>query len=268
MSRCLIIAEAGINHNGMIELAMHLADDAKAAGADIVKFQTYKTEKILHPEDPSFKELQGYELSHADWHRLAFYCDKIGIEFMTTPGDLESLQFLRLLEVKRIKIGSDDLTNKALVQAAHKTGLPLILSTGMATPAEITEAVKPIDNFSLLHCVSLYPCLSQQANLRSIRFLQNVYSCPVGYSDHTAQEAVVLAAVAAGAEIIEVHFKLDGTITVDDPVSFTTKRLIKLVGDIRETELTLGVYGKQPNSHELAMTKFLRKGEDGLRGIA
>lgn len=279
MSHCTVILEAGINHGGSLRTAQFMAYDAKAAGANIVKFQTYDTSKLLRLNDPSYKTLQALELSRADWVALAKYCGDIKIEFLTTPGDLDSLKFaVEELGVKRIKIGSDDLTNKPLIEAAYKTGLPLIISTGMATTAEITDAIYDINNFSLMHCVSLYPCLPEQANLRSIKYLEHTFSCPVGYSDHTAKAKVVLAAVAAGASMIEVHFMLDGSTPwdskgikredpIDAPVSFKIGQLHHLIYDIREMELILGVYGKKPVGLELAQAPQLRKGPDGFRGI-
>lgn len=269
MQSTQIILEAGINHQGKLRIAQEMAFKAKTLGANIVKFQTYDTRKLVRITDPSFAELKALELGQHEWQLLAKYCQDIKIEFLTTPGDVDSLKFaVEYLGVKRIKIGSDDLTNRPLVQAAHDTHLPLIISTGMATPTEITDAIFGIDGFTLLHCVSLYPCLPEQANLQSISFLKNTYSCRVGYSDHTAKAKVVLAAVAAGAEVIEVHFMLDSNEKpIDAPVSFTIRQLQELIYNIRETELIMGNYGKQPTSMELMKAPLLRKGPDGFRGL-
>ena len=269
MSKCLIIAEAGINHEGDYTKAMKMAEFAKHGGADIVKFQTCNTAKLLRANHKDFDTLAGLELSRERWKELARFCEAIEIEFLTTPGELDSLKFaVEELGVKRIKIGSDDLTNRPLLDEADQTGLPLIISTGMATPSEIRDAIYGLNKISLLHCVSLYPCRPDQANLRSIEYLRNTYGCRVGYSDHTACSDVVMAAVAAGAEIIEFHFKLNATKPIDDPVSFDVTELHRLVYDIRELELILGSYGKKPNTQELAQAPQLRKGADGYRGQA
>ncbi len=271
MSRSVtVIAEAGLNHGGQLNTAMAMAESAKKAGADIVKYQTYKTEKLIRPWTADYELLQKLELSPPEWIMLANYCCDIGIEFMTTPGDLDSLKFaVEELGVKRIKIGSDDLTYRPLVEAAHKTGLPLILSTGMATVAEITDTVFHIDNFSLMHCVSQYPCPPYVVNLRSIEFLQNTFACPVGYSDHTADPRVVVGAVFAGAELIEMHFKrTPWEKTIDDAVSFSFKQMREVIDDIREAELLLGEYGKYMAPGEEEMALKVRKSTDGLRGVA
>lgn len=268
MSQCLIIAEAGLNHDGRLDHAKRMVDAAKHAGADIIKFQTYNTAKLLRAYDASFDMLAKLELSPSDWRELARFCEHKEIEFLTTPGEEESLKFaVEELGVKRIKIGSDDLTNRPLLDAADQTGLPLIISTGMATPSEIRDAIYGLNRISLLHCVSLYPCRPDQANLRSIEYLRNTYRCRVGYSDHTADRVVVEAAVAAGAEIIEVHFKLDGTRPIDNAVSFDVTELHSLIYNIRELELILGKYGKQPTTQELMQAPHLRKGKDGYRGL-
>ena len=273
-SKCLVIAEAGINHGGKLITAIEMADAAKSVGADIVKYQTYNTHKLLRPNDPAYNELRALELQPHEWVALAKYCEGAKIEFLTTPGDLDSLKFaVEELGVKRIKIGSDDLTNVKLVEAAHDTGLPLILSTGMADVPEIVAATRFIWQFALLHCVSLYPCPVEKANLRSIPYLHDAFKCKVGYSDHTANSKVVLAAVAAGAQIIEVHFMLD-PLSVDEPqpidacVSFALSDLRDMIYQIRETELYMGSYGKVPTSLERTKAPLLRKGSDGLRGLA
>lgn len=267
MSKCVVIAEAGINHNGSLRIAREMAYAAKSVGADIVKYQTFITSKLLRNDAKGFYALKQCELSKQDWKHLARHCEDIGIEFLTTPGELDSLKFaVEELGVKRIKIGSDDLTYTPLIKAANETGLPLILSTGMATAAEIGQAIYGVDRLSLMHCVSLYPCRSDQANLRSIPYLIETFSCPVGYSDHTARKNVVLAAVAAGASLIEAHFKVEKERVIDEEVSFPIEQLRDLIYEIRELELTLGTYGKKPTSLEREMAPQLRKGADGLRG--
>lgn len=268
--RCLIISEAGVNHYGKIDVALKLADLAKGAGSDIVKYQTYKTEKVVQGTDSSFADLKAVELKHTEWLQLAKHCENIDIEFLTTPGDVDSLKFaVEELGVKRIKIGSDDMTFKPLLKAAKKTKLPVIVSTGMATLNEVSKVVWYLqDAVSLMHCVSLYPALPDQVNLKSMALMRNMFSCKVGYSDHTAKANVILAAAAAGADMLEMHFMQDGEseYPIDAAVSFTAKQLTKLIDDVREVELMMGVYDKKPTPLERAQTSYLRKGTNGLRG--
>ena len=270
-----IVAEAGLNHNGSLDLAKKLADEALLCGANIVKYQTYNPDKLLRLNDPDFELLASLALKHEEFKELTKFCEGIGIEFMTTPGDLDSLKFaVEELGVKRIKIGSDDLTNHKLLFAARETMLPIILSTGMANLSEIYDAmcVTTKHNLTLLHCVSCYPCRLKDANLRAITTMREAfkeYEIPIGYSDHTGDKNVVLAAAALGATIIEAHFMLlDDKPPVDEAVSYTPKQFKWMVHSIREIEVALGHGRKEPCAEELKVINKLRKGEDGLRGVA
>lgn len=265
----IVVCEAGLNHGGRLDLAKQLVDAARNAHADIVKFQTYDPDKLMRKDDPDFQMLSSLALSRTDFVALAKYCELIGIEFMTTPGEVDSLRFaVEELGVKRIKLGSDDLTNAALQKAAWDTGLPRIQSTGMGTIDEIKYAVSRLGlNTTLLHCVSCYPCRIDQVNLKAMRTLSAEFGTKVGYSDHTASQSVCQAAVALGATMIEAHMMLlDGPPAVDAAVSFTPMHFSTLVKGIRLTELMLGTGIKKPNADELKLIPRVRKGADGFRG--
>lgn len=267
----LIIAEAGVNHNGNIDQALKLVDAAKEAGADIVKFQTFRTEKVLRRSDKDFDLIKNLELSDSDFLSIASHCRKAGIEFVSTPGDLDSLRFLvEECGVRRIKIGSDDLNNKPLVDSAYATGLPVYLSTGMATMADVVAALPRtrIDNLTLMHCVSLYPCPPEEANLRAIQTLADVTKYPVGYSDHTIGISACVAAVTLGATIVEKHFTLNTHDKgPDHAISADPNGLSAMIIAIRRLEAMLGHGRKEPNPGEMKIRDSLRKGADGLRGV-
>lgn len=271
-----VIAEAGVNHFGKLDVAKELADAALDARASVVKFQTYDVDQLIKKGDPEYQKLSELSLSHADFKKLAKHCEDIGIEFMSTPGDVDSLKFIvEELGVKRIKIGSDDLTNHKLLFAARKTMLPLILSTGMANFGEIWDAlcVTSKHEITLLHCVSCYPCRLQDANLRAITNMKlwlrenQCEDVKVGYSDHTGEGETLLVAAALGASIIEAHIMLigDGQPPVDHAVSFSSNYLGALINNIRDIEMILGHGRKEPCAGELEMIPKLRKNKDGMR---
>jgi N,N'-diacetyllegionaminate synthase len=270
VSRVEIIAEAGVSHNGKLDLALKLVDAAKTAGADVVKFQTYSPEAAIHPQHRDFEFLKSLALPHKDFLKLKKHCDEAQIEFLSTPGDLTSLKFLvEECGVCRIKIGSDDLTYRPLLLAARATGLPVILSTGMATEQEIWVAVATINpilaSFTLLHCVSSYPCAIKDANLRAIPRLREKAALPVGYSDHCQGYLACLTAVALGAVMIEKHFELRDHKGPDHEVSITEYGLRKMVKRIREVETMLGTGIKSPCEAELRNIPLVRKREDGRK---
>lgn len=264
-----IIAEAGVSHGGSLDNARRLADAAIEAGARVVKYQTFDPDKLLRKNDPARAELAPLALGQKEFRKLSRHCEDLGIEFMSTPGDTDSLRFLvEECGVQRIKIGSDDLTYKPLVDAAYETGLPVILSTGMATLAEVRSALptKPVSGLTFLHCVSLYPCNPEDINLRAMDTLHKCFGWPVGYSDHTDHLAACFAAVARGAVIVEKHFCLDGYTGPDDCVSITPKELKELILGVLAIETMLGNGVKAPTPAEMAVIPFLRKGADGRRG--
>lgn len=270
---CCIIGEAGLNHRGKVEYALKLADAARSCGADVVKFQTYNPDQLVHRNDTDFDLLSSLVLPPRDFGLLARHCQSIGIEFMSTPGDVDSLHFLvEELGVKRIKIGSDDLTNTKLLHSARYTLLPIILSTGMATMPEVWEAVHKLggpNDVTLLHCVSSYPCRFEDANLKAITTLREAFSelgVPVGYSDHTVSQNSMIAATALGAEMLEAHIMLwDDQFVVDQAVSWTPGAFTAMINSVRVTETLLGHGRKEPCEAEMEQIVKLRKGADGRR---
>ncbi len=225
----VVIAEAGVNHDGRIETALRLVDAAQAAGADAVKFQAFRADRLAtrHAKQVAYQQtaaaadsqvemLRRLELSPADFARIRHHCDQAAIEFLATPFSPQDLQVLLDVGVRAIKIASPDIVNRPLLDAACRTSLPVLLSTGASETAEIDAAVDLLRNQAgvplvLLHCVSSYPTDLQNANLRRIAALHARYGCPVGYSDHTAGSATSQIAVAAGASVLEKHFTLDRT---------------------------------------------------------
>ncbi len=305
--RVLIIAEAGVNHNGRVELALRLIDAAVAAGADVVKFQTFNTAKVIArhapkaqyqretcgAEESQFEMVRKLELDAAAFHRLAGHCTACGIEFLSTPFDPDSLDFLvRELPVRRLKIPSGEITNAPLLLQAARSGLPLIVSTGMATLGDIEEALGVIAfglsgagtapgraafaeayaeacrtpggrarlaaTVTLLHCTSEYPAPLHEVNLRAMATLSQAFGLPVGYSDHTEGITVPVAATALGARVIEKHYTLDRTLPgPDHRASLEPADLKAMVTAIRATEQALG-----------SPVKSLQPGEADTRRVA
>jgi sialic acid synthase SpsE len=254
-----------------------LADIAKEAGADMVKYQTFNTSKLLRKDDPAYEALYTVELSRTDFKTIANHCRDIEIEFVTTPGDPDSLRFaVEELGVSRIKIGSDDLPNTALLRAAAATDLPIILSTGMAEVCDIDSAVRTISRarpsgawskLTLLHCVSLYPCPPELANISAIKHMQKVFSLPIGYSDHTGMAMACVMAAAFGAQLVEAHIMLAHTDPLDKLVSYDPASFKGLVKALRYVDLIYGNGFKSPAGKEMAVRKQLYKGSDGYRGL-
>ncbi len=258
-ARCFIIAEAGVNHNGSVRTAKRLIEAAKRAGADAVKFQSFKAEKIASAAAalaPYQKKKMGggsqvdmirrLELGVEDHERLLAHCRKVGIRFMSTPFDEESADLLQRLGVDRFKLPSGEITNKALLQHVAAKGRPIILSTGMSTLKEVGRAVgwiraKRKTGLSLLHCVSEYPAPLAQVNLRAMDTMRKAFKLPVGYSDHTLGIEIAVAAVARGAEIIEKHFTLDSKAPgPDHAASIEPEEFKSMVVAIRNVESALG----------------------------
>jgi N,N'-diacetyllegionaminate synthase len=262
-----IIAEAGISHGGSLAVAQRLVDHAKEAAADIVKFQTYDPDALLHEHDPSKPLLKSLALDRRKFLKLARHCEKTDIEFMSTPGDLDSLKFLvEECGVGRIKIGSDDLTYEPLVSAAYATGLPVLLSTGLSTLEEVRHALPavPVSSLTLLQCTSCYPTRLTDVNLRAMDALRTL-GWPVGYSDHTGHTRACLAAVARDATVIEKHFAPMGYMGPDCEVSVLPHVFGWMVEAIRDIEKMLGSGIKEPCADELANIPKFRKGKDGKR---
>lgn len=276
-----IIAEAGVNHNGQLDLALKLCDAAKEAGVDCVKFQTWKTENIctasaamaayqkenIQTEAASqFEMLKRLELSYDHFEYIKQYCEKIGIDFLSTPDEEESLDFLmNRLQLPLIKIGSGEVTNIPYLRKMASYGKPIILSTGMSNIAQVATAYDTLMkagalSIALLHCTTNYPCPFDEVNLRAMQTLKDAFKCKVGYSDHTMGIEVPIAAVAMGAEIIEKHFTLDRTMDgPDHKASLEPAELKQMVQSIRNIEQALGDGIKRPNKSEEANAKVVQK---------
>lgn len=274
-----IIAEAGVNHNGKLDLALKLCDGAKEAGVDAVKFQTWKTENIVTAqarqaayqtentgvEESQFDMLKKLELSYDHFRYIQDYCKKIGIDFLSTPDEEESLEFLVSLGLPFIKVGSGEVTNIPYLRKIASCGKPVILSTGMSTLAQVATAYDTLlqagaPTVSLLHCTTNYPCPYDEVNLRAMQTLKDAFKCQVGYSDHTMGTEIPVAAVAMGAEIIEKHFTLDRTMEgPDHKASLEPAELKLMVEQIRHIEVAMGDGIKRPNKSEAENAKVVQK---------
>jgi N-acetylneuraminate synthase/N,N'-diacetyllegionaminate synthase len=275
-----IIAEAGVNHNGDIELAKKLCDAAKNSGVDAVKFQTWKTENIVtktaplaayqeenisSKNDSQFEMLKKLELSYDDFVELQKYCEKIGVRFLSTPDDEESLEFLSGLNLDFLKIGSGEVNNIPYLRKIGAKGQPVLLSTGMSFLGDVERAYNILLDagalsVTLLHCTSNYPCPMDEVNLTAMLTLKAAFHCEVGYSDHTLGIEVPIAAVALGAKIIEKHFTLDKTMDgPDHKASLNPEELAEMVRTIRNIEVALGNGIKRPNKSEEDTSKVVWK---------
>lgn len=259
--RVFIIAEAGVNHNGSLDLAKKLIDAAKSTGADAVKFQTWKNEEIMgklthkveyidqatDPEKTLWDILNELALSYDDFRKLQDYANKKGILFLSTPDGFESLDFLvNELNIPIIKVGSTEITHLQYLSAIAKKKRPIILSTGLSSLGEVEKAVFVIREqyqgpLVLLHCNSSYPSPPEDMNLRAMTTLEKAFCIPVGLSDHSEGNEASIAAVAMGAKVIEKHFTLDkDMVGPDHKSSLDVKEFTELVKSIRNTELLLG----------------------------
>lgn len=279
MHRTFIIAEAGDNHNGDVSLAYRLVDKAIEAGADCVKFQTFKTEEVISKyasmaeyqknntgcDESQFDMVKKLELSFEDFCNIKSYCDKKGIMFLSTPFDLPSIDFLDSLDLEFWKIPSGEITNLPYLIKIARTKKDIILSTGMANIEEIEQAVSALkDNGSgeiiLLHCTTEYPAPIEEVNLEAIRTMQEHFNLKVGYSDHTKGIIVPIAAVAKGACIIEKHFTLDKNMEgPDHKASLEPEELKNMVEAIRKIDSAMGDGIKMPTPSEQKNIEIARK---------
>lgn len=274
-----IIAEAGVNHNGSVETAKKLCLAAKEAGADAVKFQTWITEKIITKtvkqadyqsqntgsEQSQYDMLKALELSYDDFREIKGYCDEIGICFASTADESDSLDFLLELGIPFIKIGSGDIGNLPFLRYIGSKKVPVILSTGMSTLADVEESLNALrqggaENIALLHCTTSYPCPYDKVNLNAIDTLRGAFGVEVGYSDHTMGIEVPIAAVARNATIIEKHFTLDRSMEGPDHLASTEPDDFKrMVEAIRNIEKALGSGSKQPTAEEKEISQVVLK---------
>ncbi|WP_339034779.1 N-acetylneuraminate synthase [Bradyrhizobium symbiodeficiens] len=293
--KTFIIAEAGVNHNGDEKMAVELVEAAAKSGADAVKFQTFSADKLTRKgaEKAEYQKqatgdgdqhgmLKALEMSEGLHRRLFARCTELGIEFMSTAFDDESLDFLVALGIKRIKVPSGEITNAPLLQHMASKGLPLIVSTGMAELEEVVAAIgiiraaresrgfaEPLgDIVTILHCTSNYPAESADVNLRAMNTMARTTGLPVGYSDHTLGLAVSTGAVALGARVIEKHFTLDsGLPGPDHKASLEPNQLAALVRQIRDVEQALGSAIKAPTSSELPVRDLVRRSVTAIRAL-
>lgn len=289
MNKVLIIAEAGVNHNGSIKIAKQLIDVAADAGVDYIKFQTFRTEKLVSKTAPKadyqiqntgndnsqYDMLKRLELSENDHRELIDYCNKKNVKFFSTAFDIDSVSFLYRLGLSQWKIPSGEITNFPYLRAIGKTRQPVILSTGMANLQEIEEAIKVLVQFgttreeiTLLHCTTEYPAPKNEVNLLAIQTLKNHFGLNVGYSDHTQGIEIPVAAVALGATVIEKHFTLSRDLEgPDHRASLEPNELKQMVQYIRNIEKALGNGIKIPSENEKKNIAIVRKSIVAARNI-
>lgn len=274
-----IIAEAGVNHNGSMELAKQMVDQAKASGADYIKFQTFQPEKLVSKyaekaeyqkkttgsEENQLQMLKKLALSQDDFRELKAYCEQAGIGFISTPFDLDSVDFLESLEMDFWKIPSGEITNLPYLIKIAKTGRPIVMSTGMCQMEEVEEALKWLKesgagDITLLHCNTQYPTPMEDVNLNAMHSLRRQFHLPAGYSDHTEGIEVPIAAAALGAVVIEKHFTLDKTMEgPDQAASLLPEELKAMVRAIRNIENALGSGEKRVTPSEIKNRAVARK---------
>jgi len=283
-----IIAEGGVNHNGDVQLAMRMIEEAKRIGADAIKFQTWITDRVyskrdsIKPEyqkqrtDPAESEydtIKKLELSFSEFHQLKDHADKVGIDFLSTPDEQESADFLIYdLHLPLLKVGSQDVDNLPFLTFLGRKRLPVILSTGTATMAEVARAVETLQSSGcvdlvLMHCTSCYPAPLESVNLRAMVTLRDGFHLPVGYSDHTVGREVACAAVALGACILEKHFTLSRRLPgPDQQASMDPGEFKEYIDTARTIQKALGDGIKRPCPEEmpnrLAMRRYLVAAKD------
>jgi len=283
-----IIAEAGVNHNGSLDLALDLVREAKKTGADCVKFQTFKAAQIVTPEAPKanyqlqvtdpgesqFEMLKKLELQTEDWQKIMAFCRELDIQFLSTPYNKEDADLLAELGVDAFKIASGQLVETPFLDYVARKGKPMIISSGMATLAEVYEGVQAIRNAGnhdiiLLQCTTNYPSTLEDANVRTMVSMSESMNVLTGYSDHVPNNYACYAAVALGACLIEKHFTLDTAMEGPDhsssldPAAFT-----QLVKGIRNVEASLGSAVKSPTATEIANTQGMRRSLIALKAIS
>ena len=283
-----VVAEAGVNHNGDMALARELVDAAAEAGADAVKFQTFRADRLVTPSaaqadyqteqtetESQYEMLQRYELSREAHEELQRYCRERGITFLSTPFDPTSADLLDDLDVPLMKLGSGELTNHPLLRHVAEFGRPMILSTGMGTLAEVERAhavireTAPDADLAVLHCTSCYPAATEDVNLRAMGTLADAVDAPVGYSDHTTSVEMPSMAVAAGADVVEKHFTVDRSLPgPDHEASLEPDELDRAVSLARTAATARGTGEKEPTAAELDNKHHIRKSLHAARDIA
>jgi N,N'-diacetyllegionaminate synthase len=280
-NKVFIIAEAGVNHNGSLEMAKKMVEVAKEAGADAIKFQTFKAENLVtknamkaeyqkqttNKNESQYEMIKQLELSFNDFKELKKYCDKKEIMFLSTPFDFESIDFLNNLGLEIFKIPSGEITNLPYLRKIGKLKKKIILSTGMADLGEIEDALDILinagtkrENITVLHCNTEYPTPYKDVNLLAMNTIREAFKVNVGYSDHTLRVEVPIAAVAVGAKVIEKHFTLDKNMSgPDHKASLEPDELKEMIKAIRNIEIVLGDGIKNPSKSELKNKEIARK---------
>jgi len=292
MKKVIIIAEAGVNHNGDIMIAKKLIDVASKAKVDYVKFQSFKADKLVSPiakkaeyqiknlkdkDDFQYQMLKRLELSEEDHEELILYCKTKNVKFFSTAFDVDGVSYLSSLNLDAFKIPSGELTNFPYLKAIAQTGLPVILSTGMATLEEIGESISVLinhgtnkENLTVLHCNTDYPTPMADVNLKAMLKIKEKFDVNIGYSDHTIGTEIPIAAVALGAKIIEKHFTLDRNLKgPDHKASLEPKELKYMVDSIRNLEQAMNGDGiKEPSQGERKNISIARKSIHLLRDLS
>lgn len=290
----IIIAEAGVNHNGSINRAKKLIDVAKDSGADIVKFQTFKAKSLVskkaekaeyqkintNRDESHYEMLKKLELSHDSHLELIEYCKKKKIKFLSSPFDNKSIEYLKKLDLGLFKIPSGEITNFPYLRSIGSIGKPVIMSTGMATIKEIASAMEVLlkaglekKKLTILHCNTDYPTFMKDVNLKAMLNIKNELNVEVGYSDHTLGIEIPIAAVALGAKVIEKHFTLDRKLPgPDHSASLEPSELKSMISSIRNIEIAMGNGQKEPSPSEMKniliarksifAKKFIKKGDE------
>ena len=281
MKKTTIIAEAGVNHNGSLKKAIKLVDIAAKLGADMVKFQTFTAKNVVskkakkaryqkkstNQNETQFKMLKKLELDFNSHKKIINRCKKVGIEFLSSPFDIESIDILQKLNVKRFKIPSGEINNLPYLRKIGKIGKPVILSSGMSNINEIKKAIEILKKsgtkkelITVLHCNTDYPTKYKDVNLKAMFSIRNKLKVKIGYSDHTLGIEIPIAAVAMGANVIEKHFTLDKKSSgPDQKSSLNPKELEKMILSIRNIEKSLGSFNKLPTKSELKNIMIVRK---------
>ena len=274
-----IIAEAGVNHNGDVQIAKQLVETAKSCGADCVKFQTFKAERVATATAPKARyqaEITGTRESHLEMlkklelssqaqHEIADHCNRVGIEFLSTPYNFEDIDLLESIGVNAYKVASGQIIEPEFLKAIARKGKPVIISTGMAVLSEVEQALNALHETHnaqvvVLQCTTDYPSIIEDANLLAIQTMRDTFSIPVGYSDHTTDSTACLVAVGLGACVIEKHITLDKTMLgPDHQSSASPDEFRRLVGLLRKAERALGTGVKEPCAAEKENIQQMRR---------
>ena len=287
--RVLVIAEIGVNHNGSLEVAKKLVEQAANAGADYAKFQTFTARKVASADasvaeyqkvkfsgDKQIELLEKLELRHSEFRELADYCQVFGLGILTTAHDLQSAEFVLGLSSDFIKVPSGDVTNLPFLRLVGASGTPVLLSTGASQQAEVEQAILALDgagleraNLTVMQCTTEYPAPSNEANLRAMVSMGERWGVNIGYSDHTQGYATTLAAVALGARVIEKHLTLDRNMDgPDHAASLEPQEFLQMVSAIREVESAFGSGRKIVSESEAPNREHIRKSIVAIAPIA